>query len=96
MTTPTSTSSKLEKALESDLLPPVDLRSVYSLYYRHGSNTSCFKLFEHKGDLASAAQRGRTHCELMGYVFIYVKPFLSDLEWEEKRKLRNFGDQLDR
>jgi hypothetical protein len=32
----------------------------------------------------------------MGYVFIYVKPFLSNLEWEEKRKLRNFGDQLDR
>lgn len=84
----------IEKSEIQPLPPLPSLLFVYTLYYRHGSNTSCFKLFEFKGDLAGASQRGRTHCELMGFVFIYVKPFLSNLDAEEKRRLRNLGDPL--
>ena len=45
------------------------------------------KTFLFDGPLRKAADRGRAHCDLMGYVFNYVKPFVSDLEFDEKRKL---------
>ena len=68
----------------------IDLSTLFVLFYRHGTNPNCTKQFQSL-DLVTANARGRQHCELMGFAFQYVKPFLSDLEVDERRKLRAFG-----
>jgi hypothetical protein len=71
-----------------ELLNPGD---IYILFYRHGTNPNCLKYFKHKGTLASANQRAIEHCQLMGFHFQYVRPFITDLKFDEERKLRVFG-----
>ena len=65
---------------------PISLQSLYTLYYRHGTNPYCFKTFYHAGDLQSAVNRGRTHCDTMGFVYNIVVPFIADLERAETKK----------
>lgn len=58
---------------------------LYTLYYRQGMNPHPLqKNFYFEGDLHSAIVRSRKHCELMGIKFISVRPFLSNIDEEEK------------
>jgi hypothetical protein len=62
-------------------------RRLYILYYRFRSSIPFSKVFPFDGPLVGAAERGKKHCELMGYSFVIVRPFIVDLEHQEKRKL---------
>jgi len=64
-------------------------KNVYILFYRHGMNPHCQKGFSHDGDIKSAVQRAQRHCEVMGYRYIFVRPFISDIDEEEKYKLEH-------
>lgn len=80
------------------LLPPPSVHlpfdHLYILYYRKGNDPSGQKIFEFQGLLKDASIRGKQHCEAMGLVFHYVKPFLVSLDFEERRQHRNLGDPL--
>jgi hypothetical protein len=66
-------------------IPIPNAKSLYVLYYRQGANPSYMqKWFEFSGNLTEAINRGRKHCEIMNMRFLSVRPFLSDLETEEK------------
>lgn len=62
-----------------------DRERVYILYYRKG-NEVLTKHFLFKGPLKGAIERGRRHCNLMGYVCMFVRPFIIDLEHQENLK----------
>jgi hypothetical protein len=63
-----------------------DKPSLFCLWYRENSNPHPLtKYFWFTGDLRGAIARGRLHCERLGQRFIHVRPFLTDLDMEEKR-----------
>lgn len=67
--------------------------NIWILFYRQGSNMEqkIFQLTD--ATIIQAAERGKEHCRLMSYSYQYVKPLISDLEFDESKKLRNFGEQ---
>jgi len=66
-------------------------KSLFCLWYRERRNPHPqTKYFFFEGDLRAAIAKGRQHCETTNLVFIHVRPFLSDLEADEKRHLGNF------
>jgi hypothetical protein len=67
----------------------IDPSKIYTLFYRHGMNPQCQKGFVHEGDIKSAVQRAQRHCEVMNYRYIFVRPFVSDIDEEEKYKLEH-------
>lgn len=73
----------LDKLIESraaDLTQP-----NFILSYIHGGNAAIRrKNFFHSGDKKSAIQRGKDHCNTMGYKFIRVDPFFANLDEDEK------------
>lgn len=64
---------------------------LYVLFYRHGVNPGCQKGFKHNGDLRSAVERAKKHCEIMNYRYVFVRPMICDLVAEEKQKMER-GD----
>jgi len=69
-------------------LPQVDpnVSTMYVLYYREGQNPHPqMKYFELKGEFRQVISRVKRHCELMNMRFINVRPFLSNLEDDERR-----------
>ncbi len=75
----------------STTVPGTPLPTRYTLYYKAGGEPGGFSIkhFDLKGDLTSAIQRGRQHCTIMkqkGFHinFLSVRPFLTDLDEEEK------------
>lgn len=66
-----------------------DFKNMYILFYRHGMNPGCSKGFISNGDIKAAVQRAQRHCEIMGYRYIFVRPFVSDIDEEEKYKLEH-------
>lgn len=69
-------------------LPSVDpaVMTMYVLYYREGQNPHPqMKYFNLKGEFRNVINRVKRHCELMHMRFINVRPFLSDLQEDEKR-----------
>jgi hypothetical protein len=76
--------TQLEKAVPA--IPTDNKKSLFVLLYRQKNNPyPMIKNFFHPGDFRSAIQRGKRHCDDTGLVFIMVKPFVSDLDDEEKR-----------
>ena len=63
----------------------------YILYYRKG-NEVLTKHFLFKGPLKDAIKRGRDHCVNMGYTCMFVRPFIVDLEHQEKLKGDSYED----
>jgi hypothetical protein len=62
------------------------ISQTFVLYYLHGGNAHVKqKNFNHNGTKESAITRGKSHCEVMGYRFIRVEPFFSNLDSDEKR-----------
>ena len=74
-------------AIASKVVP--ESKNMYILFYRHGMNPQCTKGFYCNGDIKAAVQRAQRHCEIMGYRYIFVRPFVSDIEEEEKYKLEH-------
>jgi hypothetical protein len=68
---------------------PDSIKNLYILFYRHGMNPHCQKGFTNSGDIKAAVQRAQRHCEIMGYRYIFVRPFVSDIDEEEKYKLEH-------
>ena len=66
--------------------PSIDLKDIYILYYREGVHVHLTKFFLFKGPLQKALERAKKHCELMNYRCLFVRPFLSDLIDEEKKR----------
>ena len=59
---------------------------IFTLYYRQGMNPHPMqKNFRFPGEFKYAIERGKNHCENMGLRFISVRPFIINLENEEKR-----------
>lgn len=62
---------------------------LWVLFYRRGVLADLQLVFEHPGTLEEANRRGLTHCDKMGYTFVYVRPFVTNLNrLEENRTTR--------
>lgn len=71
---------------------PPPFNTLYTLFYRKGNDPTCIKNFIYQGSLADASKRGQHHCELLGYEFIYVKPLVTNLDFDEQMRLRKLKD----
>ena len=69
----------------------VERERVYILYYRKG-NEVLTKHFLFRGPLKDAIARGRSHCAAMGYSCMFVRPFIVDLEHQEKLKSESYEE----
>ena len=65
--------------------PQAEFEKLYVLTYVAGATQVRFRNFRHDGDLSSAINRGRIHCEKTRCRFICVTPFIEDLERIEKK-----------
>lgn len=73
-----------KKAIPS--IPVVEVKKTWTLYFRYGSVPILHKNFDLEGNMLDAINRARQHCIIMGYKFICVRPFLIDLDEQEKRR----------
>lgn len=65
-------------------------RQTFTLIYLHGRNhNALFKHFHFSGTLKEAVERGKKHCEVMGYRFLRIDPFISDLDGDERFRMDN-------
>ena len=77
----------------------IDLRDLYTLYYRKGQNPyPMAKNFHYKGqsldpqkNLLKAIDVGRGHCEQITARFIRCVPLISDLSLDEQKHQDNEG-----
>jgi hypothetical protein len=76
----------IELGLENTLEKFADL---YVLHFRHGMQPTCNKGFYCVGGLRKAIVRAQKHCEIMGYVCIFVRPLIADIDTEEQHRLGN-------
>jgi len=61
-------------------------KNLYVLYYRAGNNPHAMqKHFFQTGDMRQVVDRAKKHCEIMGYRFVRVEPFLFDLSADENK-----------
>jgi hypothetical protein len=63
-------------------LPP-DLKKCWTIFYRHGVNATLTKNFFFDGKMHEAIERAQKHCGIMGYKYIFVRPMLCDIDYEE-------------
>ena len=62
------------------------LESLHVLFYRHGNDPRTQSInFSFPGTFKGAIDRGRRFCETMGWKFIKVEAFLTNLEEKESR-----------
>ena len=73
--------------LDGPLRPENPLVGLYVMFYRYEVNQVRTKNFRFHGPLQGACERGRKHCEVMGYKYMFVQPLISDFETEEAYKL---------
>jgi hypothetical protein len=57
----------------------------YKLDYRHGNNMN-WKTFFFDGSFRQAMDRARDHCTRMGYRFLFLAPFVRNLDDDEKAR----------
>ena len=61
-------------------------KRLYKLFYRVGRQKPTEIMFEFGGDRKNAVERGRNHCERMGFLFIWCEPAIYDLDDREARR----------
>ena len=61
--------------------------NLFVMYYRHGVNPGLTKVFHFEGTWQEAKKRAEAHCGIMGYKFIWMRPFIVDLDAEEQTQL---------
>lgn len=59
----------------------------FCLWYMQGSLAPLIKFWEMSGTLPEAIERAKTHCRIMGYKFVRVRPHIVDLEEQERLKM---------
>jgi hypothetical protein len=64
----------------------VNLDEVWVLYYRHGMSVNNMKMFHLKGTMREARARAERHCAIMGYRFTFLRPLITDIDYEERWK----------
>ena len=63
------------------------LENIFVLYHLHGNNPRSQAIyFQHPGPFKVAIDRGRKFCEKMGWRFLKVESFLTNLDDREKRQ----------
>lgn len=77
-----------------EVLSALEAGAVYLLYYRTNIVGNSFKVFSFAGTKQEAFKRGQEHCKKMGYRFVSVIPFFTDLDVEEKAHTSQIGDAL--
>ncbi len=96
--TDTQTDNAVTKVIDGKVIdvpaPPIDIKDVYTLYYRKGQNTfPMIKHFIFKGrpgnsnhdNLLKAIDFCRQHCEMITARFLRCEPFIADFTREEER-----------
>ncbi len=56
----------------------------WTLWYRFGTVPIATKSFIFDGNLQEATTRARKHCEIMKYRYVFVKPMIVDLDYQEE------------
>jgi len=56
----------------------------WTLWYRFGTIPVATKSFIFDGNLQDATMRARKHCEVMKYRYIFVRPMIVDLDYQEE------------
>lgn len=54
--------------------------------YRNRRPEPKVKCFKFRGDVAAANVRWKEHCDIMGYRYISVVPWIADLDFQEKKR----------
>lgn len=67
---------------------------VYILHFRQG-NMLQKKHFNFCGPLREAVMRAREHCDKMGYRHVWTRPFVVDLEHQEKLKATGYEGNVE-
>lgn len=82
------TSEELIAALTErvETLEHARLGRIWRLIFRFGNVAPLEKVFRFNGDLRAAKDVAFKHCQVMGYIFIIVKPYEVDLLEQEKIK----------
>lgn len=86
-------SNEVEKIPPASETRPEYFSYLYIMFYRHGLNANLTKGFYFQGDLMGARRRAESHCKIMNYKFIFIRPLICSLEEEEEYKLK--GGLLD-
>lgn len=70
----------ITKEFQAGVASPIE--TLYILYYRQGQNPHPqFCGFYHKSkDMQVVMERAKRHCDLMSYRFVFVRPFIVDLD----------------
>lgn len=90
-----STTAQTASAANVPVDPATLRERVFILFYHYRASAPQQRVFNHKGDLPTAIERGSEHCKKMGYRFIKVRPFIVDLDSIEKsREDSNWHDDL--
>lgn len=69
-------------------LPPNDtFKDIYVLHFIHKASSTHVqqKVFRAVGDFKDIVTRAKMHCENTGIRFVFLKPFISDFEEDEKK-----------
>ena len=61
-------------------------KNLYTLFFRAGNNPHAMsKHFFLSGELRDVVIRAKKHCDTLGYRFVRIEPFISDLAADERR-----------
>ena len=61
-------------------------KNLYTLFFRAGNNPHAMsKHFFLSGDLRDVVIRAKKHCDTLGYRFVRIEPFISDLAADERK-----------
>ena len=67
----------------------------WTLWYRFGTVPIATKSFQFDGNLEQATIRARKHCEIMRYRYVFVRPMMVDLEYQESLYIAGKYRELD-
>lgn len=77
-----------------------DLQHVYTMFYRHGMSVSVSKTFyspdpsdDKNVRMKNAIDRARKHCKIMNYHYVFLLPFINDIDAHEDYKLNGINCQ---
>ena len=61
-------------------------KNLYTLFFRAGNNPHAMsKHFFLSGELRDVVLRAKKHCDTLGYRFVRIEPFISDLAADERK-----------
>jgi hypothetical protein len=73
---------------------PEGLANIWTMYYRQAMNANLSKNFYCDGGLQKARMRAEKHCKILNLKFIFVRPLISNLDFEEAQHLGEGTDRI--